>query len=284
MSVTLYSFKNFVGGRWVDAAEGATAEVLNPATGETIAEVPQGTQADVDRAVDAAKQALPEWLETTPQERSEMLLKLADALEANAEELAQLESKNVANPLPAARDEIPVSADNIRFFAGAARVLEGRSTGEYMRSYTSMIRREPIGVVGQIAPWNYPLMMAIWKIAPALAAGNVVVLKPSEITPLSTLRVAELATEILPAGVLNVITGEGDAVGRGIVTHPDVAMVSLTGSVPTGKWIARAAADNLKRVHLELGGKAPAIVLDDADPVQVAAGLRIAGFLNSGQD
>ena len=284
MSVTLYSFKNFVGGRWVDAAEGATAEVLNPATGETIAEVPQGTQADVDRAVDAAKQALSEWLETTPQERSEMLLKLADTLEANAEELARLESQNVGKPLPAARDEIPVSADNIRFFAGAARVLEGRSTGEYMRGYTSMIRREPIGVVGQIAPWNYPLMMAIWKIAPALAAGNVVVLKPSEQTPLTTLRMAQLSEEIFPPGVLNVITGDGEPVGAGIVRHPDVAMVSLTGDIATGKEVARAAADTLKRVHLELGGKAPVLVFDDADPEAVAEGIKIAGYWNSGQD
>ena len=284
MSVMLYSFKNFVGGRWVDAAEGATAEVLNPATGDTIAEVPQGTQADVDRAVDAAKQALSEWLETTPQERSEMLLKLADTLEANAEELARLESQNVGKPLPAARDEIPVSADNIRFFAGAARVLEGRSTGEYMRGYTSMIRREPIGVVGQIAPWNYPLMMAIWKIAPALAAGNVVVLKPSEQTPLTTLRMAQLSEEIFPPGVLNVITGDGEPVGAGIVRHPDVAMVSLTGDIATGKEVARAAADTLKRVHLELGGKAPVLVFDDADPAAVAEGIKIAGYWNSGQD
>jgi 1-pyrroline dehydrogenase len=284
MSVTLSSFKNFVGGKWVDAAEGGTAQVLNPATGETIAEVPEGTQADVDRAVDAAKAALPEWLETTPQERAELLLKLADALDANAEELAQLESQNVGKPLPAARDELPVSADNIRFFAGAARMLEGRSTGEYMRGYTSMIRREPIGVVGQIAPWNYPLMMAIWKIGPALAAGNVVVLKPSEQTPLTTLRMAQLAEEIFPPGVLNVITGDGEPVGAGIVRHPDVAMVSLTGDVATGKEVARAAADTLKRVHLELGGKAPVLVFDDADPAAVAEGIKIAGYWNSGQD
>jgi 1-pyrroline dehydrogenase len=284
MSVALYSFKNFVGGKWVDAAEGGTAEVLNPATGETIAEVPEGTQADVDRAVDAAKAALPEWLETTPQERSELLLKLADAIDANTEELARLESENVGKPMPAARDEMPVSSDNIRFFAGAARMLEGRSTGEYMRGYTSMIRREPIGVVGQIAPWNYPLMMAVWKIAPALAAGNVVVLKPSEQTPLTTLRMAQLAEEIFPPGVLNVITGDGEPVGAGIVRHPDVAMVSLTGDVATGKEVARAAADTLKHVHLELGGKAPVLVFDDADPPAVAEGIKIAGYWNSGQD
>jgi aminobutyraldehyde dehydrogenase len=284
MSVTVSRYQNFVGGKWVDAAEGETAEILNPATGETIAEVPQGTQADVDRAVEAAKAALPEWLETTPGERAEMLLKLADAIDENAEELTQLESQNVGKPVPAARYDMTVSSDNIRFFAGAARVLEGRSTGEYMRGYTSMIRREPVGIVGQIAPWNYPLMMAAWKIGPALAAGNVVVLKPSEQTPLTTLRMAQLAEEIFPAGVLNVITGDGEPVGAGIVRHPDVRMVSLTGDIATGKEVARAAAENLKRVHLELGGKAPVVVFDDADPAAVAEGIKIAGYWNSGQD
>ena len=284
MSVTTSTFQNFVGGTWVDAAEGGTAEIINPSTGDTIGEVPNGTQADVDRAVDAAKAALPEWLETTPGERAEALLKLADALDANTDELALLESQNVGKPVPAARDEIPVASDNIRFFAGAARLLEGRAAGEYMRGYTSMIRREPVGIVGQIAPWNYPLMMAVWKIAPALAAGNVVVLKPSEQTPLTTLRMAQLAGEIFPAGVLNVITGDGEPVGAGIVRHPDVRMVSLTGDVATGKEVARAAADNLKRVHLELGGKAPVVVFDDADPAAVAEGIKIAGYWNSGQD
>src|SRR5438045_1028512 len=284
MSVTVSQQKNFVGGEWVDAVEGGTMEVLNPATGETIAEVPSGTQADVDRAVEAAKNALPEWLDTTPGERAEALLKLADAVEENAEELAELESANVGKPLSYARDEMPVSADNLRFFAGAARLLEGRSAGEYMRGYTSMIRREPIGVVGGIAPWNYPLMMAVWKLAPALAAGNTQVLKPSEQTPLTTLRFAELAAEILPAGVLNVITGDGVPAGEAIVKHPDGRMVSLTGDVETGKVIARTAADNLKRVHLELGGKAPVIVFDDADPAAVAEGIKIGGYWNSGQD
>jgi len=284
MSVTIAQYQNFVGGTWVDAAEGGTVEIINPATGETIAEVPQGTEADVDRAVEAAKAALPDWLETTPGERSGMLLKLADAIDANAEELAQLESQNVGKPLPLSRYEPPVASDNLRFFAGAARTLEGRAAGEYMRGYTSMIRREPVGVVGQIAPWNYPMMMAVWKIAPALAAGNVVVLKPSEQTPLTTLRLAQLAGEIFPAGVLNVITGDGEPVGAGIVRHPDVRMVSLTGDVATGKEIARAAADNLKRVHLELGGKAPVVVFDDADPAAVAEGIKIAGYWNSGQD
>jgi betaine-aldehyde dehydrogenase/aminobutyraldehyde dehydrogenase len=214
----------------------------------------------------------------------EALLALADAVDAHAEELAALESANVGKPRSLAAEELPICSDELRFFAGAARTLHTPAAGEYDAGYTSFVRREPVGIVGQIAPWNYPLMMAIWKIAPALAGGNVVVLKPSEITPLSTLRLAELAAEIFPPGVLNVITGTGDPVGAGIVSHPDVAMVSLTGSVTTGKWIARTAADTLKRVHLELGGKAPAIVLDDADPTQVAAGLRVASFLNSGQD
>jgi 1-pyrroline dehydrogenase len=281
---TITQMKNFVGGEWVDAAEGGTMEVINPATGEVIAEVPRGTQADVDRAVKAAKKAFEEWRDTTPGERAEMLLKLADLIDENAEELAELESRNVGKPLSYARDEMPVSSDNIRFFAGAGRVLEGKSAGEYMRGYTSMIRREPLGVVGGIAPWNYPLMMAVWKLAPALAAGNTQVLKPSEQTPLTTLRFAELAADILPAGVLNVITGDGEPVGAGIVRHPDVRLVSLTGDVATGKEVARAAADTLKRVHLELGGKAPVIVFDDADPAAVAEGIKIAGYWNSGQD
>src|SRR3989449_1529822 len=259
-------------------------EVLNPATGETIAEVPRATAADVDRAVQAAKEALVEWLETTPGERAGLLLKLADAMDEPGEELAELESGNVGKPLSYARDEMPVCADNIRFFAGAARILEGRAAGEYMRGYTSFIRREPIGVVGGIAPWNYPLMMAVWKLAPALAAGNTQVLKPSEQTPLTTLRFAQLAAEILPAGVLNVITGDGVPAGEAIVKHADVRLVSLTGDVETGKIIARTAADTLKRVHLELGGKAPVIVFDDADPAAVAEGIKIAGYWNSGQD
>jgi 1-pyrroline dehydrogenase len=286
MSVTVSSYKNIVGGEWVDSASGETMEVLNPATGEAIAEVPRGTAEDVGRAVEAAKKALPEWLERTPGERGEALLKLADLLDEHAEELAQLESTNVGKPLPAARDEMPVSSDNIRFFAGAARLLEGKSAGEYMRGYTSMVRREPIGVVGGITPWNYPLMMAVWKFAPALAAGNVQILKPSEQTPLTTLRFFQLAAEaeILPPGVINVVTGDGVPVGEAIVKHPDVRLVSLTGDVETGKIIARAAAESLKRVHLELGGKAPVVVFDDADPAAVAEGIKIAGYWNSGQD
>jgi 1-pyrroline dehydrogenase len=284
MSVTTSTYGNYVGGEWVGAVDGGTMEVLNPATGETIAEVPRGTQADVDRAVEAAKKALPEWLETTPGERGEILLELADLIDENAEELAQIESTNVGKPLGVSREEPPVMSDNLRFFAGAARVLEGRSSGEYMRGHTSWIRREPLGVVGGIAPWNYPLMMAIWKVAPALAAGNTQVLKPSEQTPLATLRFAQLAQDVIPPGVLNVITGDGEPVGAGIVRHPDVRLVSLTGDVASGKEVARAAADTLKRVHLELGGKAPVIVFDDADPAAVAEGIKIAGYWNSGQD
>jgi 1-pyrroline dehydrogenase len=284
MSVTVQQLQNLVGGEWVDAVEGGTAEIINPATGETIAEVPEGTQADVDRAVEAAAKAWPEWREVTPAERAELLLKLADLIDEHTDELAQLESQNVGKPLAAAKDEMPVCADNLRFFAGAARILEGRATGEYMTGYTSWIRREPIGIVGQIAPWNYPLMMAVWKVAPALAAGNVSVLKPSEQTPLSTLRLAQLASDVIPPGVLNVITGDGEPVGTGIVRHTDVRMVSLTGDVATGKEIAKAASETLKRVHLELGGKAPVVVFDDADPAQVAEAIKIAGYWNSGQD
>jgi 1-pyrroline dehydrogenase len=284
VATALRSFQNFVGGEWLDAAEGGVEQIVNPATGEVVAEVPKGTEADVDRAVQAAKQAYVEWRETTPGERAEVLLKLADVIDENTDELAQIESQNVGKPLSYAADEMPVCSDNMRFFAGAARLLEGRSAGEYMRGYTSMIRREPIGVVGQVAPWNYPLMMAVWKFAPALAAGNTSVLKPSEQTPLSTLRFAQLAADIIPAGVLNVITGDGEPVGAGIVRHADVRMVSLTGDVATGKEVARAAAETLKRVHLELGGKAPVIVFDDADPAQVAEAIKIGGYWNSGQD
>jgi 1-pyrroline dehydrogenase len=284
MSVAVSQHKNFVGGEWVDSAGAETMEVVNPSTGEVIAEVPSSTAEDADRAVQAAKAALPEWLETTPGERAELLFKLADLIDENTDELAALESKNVGKPLSYAKDEMPVAADNIRFFAGAARVLEGRAAGEYMRGYTSMLRREPIGVVAGIAPWNYPLMMAVWKFAPALAAGNVQILKPSEQTPLSLLRFMELAEGVIPPGVLNVITGDGVPVGEALVKHPEVRLVSLTGDVETGKAIARAAADNLKRVHLELGGKAPVVVFDDADPAAVAEAIKTAGYWNSGQD
>ena len=223
-------------------------EVLNPATGETIAEVPSGTQADVDRAVEAAKQALPEWLETTPQERSEALLKLAAAIEDHGEELAELESQNVGKPLSYARDEMPVSADNFRFFAGAARTLAAPAAGEYGEAYTSFIRREPIGIVGQITPWNYPLMMAIWKIGPALAAGNTVVLKPAELTPLTALEFERIALEAgLPEGVVNVVAGPGSSAGARLVEHPDVAKVAFTGSTEVGAAIAASAASPSSR-------------------------------------
>src|SRR5437879_904699 len=275
----------FIGGEWVSGSGDESQEIINPATGEVIAEVPKGTEADVDRAVKAARKAYAEWFETVPKERSEMLLKLADAILADAEEMANIESTNVGKPRALfLSDELPPCVDNLRFFAGAARTLEGRAAGEYMRGYTSMIRREPIGVVGSIAPWNYPLMMAIWKVAPALAAGNCVILKPSEWTPLSALRMAELAANIFPPGVFNVITGDGEPVGAGIVRHPGVDMVSLTGDVATGKEVARAASQTLKRVHLELGGKAPVVVFDDADLEAVNTWVKIAGFFNSGQD
>jgi 1-pyrroline dehydrogenase len=284
MSTTTTSYKNFVGGEWVDAASGETMEVINPATGETIADVPSCSAEDVDRAVAAANKALPDWLESTPKERSELLHKLADVMDEHAEELAQLESLNVGKPLMASRDEMPFSSDNLRFFGGAARHLEGQSAGEYIKGYTSIIRREPLGIVGGICPWNYPLMMAVWKMGPALAAGNVQILKPSEQTPLSLLRFVQLAQEVIPAGVLQVVTGDGVPVGERLVAHPDVRLVSLTGDVSTGKAIARNASDTLKRVHLELGGKAPMVVFDDADPKAVAEGIRLAGFWNSGQD
>src|SRR5438132_1198197 len=284
MSTTQTQHQIFVGGEWTDAAAGETMDVINPATEEVIAQVPRCGAEDVDRAVAAAKAALPAWLDSTPAERAELLLKLADLIDEHADELAEIESQNVGKPLSYSLDELPVCSDNIRFFAGAARVLEGRSAGEYMRGYTSIIRREPLGIVGGIAPWNYPLMMAVWKIAPALAAGNVQVLKPSEQTPLSLLRYMELAQDAVPAGVLNVVTGDGVPVGERIVTHPDVRLVSLTGDIETGKVIARTAADTLKRVHLELGGKAPVVVFDDADPAAVAEAIKIAGYWNSGQD
>src|SRR5215471_7304722 len=268
MATTVTSYKNFVGGEWVDALSGETMEVLNPATGEAIAEVPKGSEQDVERAVAAAKKALPDWLEKTPKDRMELLLRLADVLEANGEELARLESQNVGPPMWIARDEIPFSADCLRFVAG----------------YTSFVRREPLGIVAGITPWNYPLMMVVWKLGPALAAGNVQILKPAEQTPLTLLRFVELAQEVLPPGVVNVITGDGVPVGDGLVRHPDIALVSLTGDVETGKLIAKNAADTVKRVHLELGGKAPMVVLDDADPETVAAAIKVGGYFNSGQD
>ena len=262
----------------------ATLDVLNPATGDSIGSVPNMSADEVDAVVERAKAALPEWLDATPGERAELLLKLADVISDNAEELAQIESRNVGKPIGLAREEMPFAADNLRFFAGAARNLEGKSTGEYIKGYTSMVRREPIGIVAGICPWNYPLMMAVWKMGPALAAGNAQILKPSEQTPLSLLRFVELAGDAIPEGVLQLVTGDGVPTGERLVEHPDIGLVSLTGDVATGKLIARNAADTLKRVHLELGGKAPMIVFDDADPAAVAEGIKIAGYANSGQD
>ena len=232
----------------------------------------------------AAEAAFPKWADALPRERARALLRIADVIDANRDELGRLESLNVGKPLRFATGEMATCSDNLRFFAGAARTLSGVPAGEYARGLTSLVRREPIGVIGQIAPWNYPLMMAVWKFGPAVVTGNTVVLKPSEQTPLSLLRLLELIEGILPPGVLNVITGEGEPVGAGIVRHPRVRMVSLTGDVATGKEVARAASASLKRVHLELGGKAPVIVFDDADLEAVAAGIRDAGFYNSGQD
>ena len=284
MSVSVTSQKQFIGGEFVDSSSGETMEVLNPATGEVIAEVPRGSAEDVDRAVAAAEKAWGEWQGKTPKDRMELLLKLADVIDENAEELARLESLNVGKPWWVAVDEPGVMSDNLRFFAGAARNLEGKAATEYVEGYTSMIRREPLGIVAGICPWNYPLFMAMWKIGPALAAGNVQIIKPAEQTPLTMLRFVELAQEVIPPGVLQVVTGDGVPVGQALVEHPAVGMVSLTGDVETGKTIARTAADTLKRVHLELGGKAPMVIFDDADPKAVAEGIRLAGYWNSGQD
>ena len=286
MSTTLRRHEMFIGGEWVAGAAGEAQEIINPATGKAIAHVAKGTDEDVNRAVDSARKAFDDgWSDSTPRMRSELLLKLADAIEANGDEFARIESENVGKPLGTTKsEEIPPIVDTFRFFAGAARALEGRATGEYMQGFTSMLRREPLGVVGSIAPWNYPLMMAAWKISPALAAGNTVILKPSEWTPLTALRLAELAADIFPPGVLNVITGDGEPVGAGIVRHPGVSMVSLTGDVGTGKEVARAAASTLKRVHLELGGKAPVVVFDDADLEKVVEWIKIGGYFNAGQD
>jgi NAD-dependent aldehyde dehydrogenases len=284
-TATLTKLQNFINGELVDPADGATEEVVNPATGEPIAEAPLSTEEDVDRAVKAARAAFDEWSTRPPMERSAALLKIADLIEERGDEIADLESADAGKPRNAVlEDEVPVMADNLRFFAGAARCLEGRAAGEYMEGHTSFIRREAIGVVGQITPWNYPLMMAVWKIGPALGAGNTVVLKPAETTPITTLKLAEWCADILPAGVLNVIGGHGDPAGSSLVTHDDVDMVSLTGSPPTGKWIAKAAAETLKRVHLELGGKAPVVVFDDVDMETALETIAGTGYYNAGQD
>jgi betaine-aldehyde dehydrogenase len=276
---------NFIGGEGVEPAEGGSEEVVDPATAEAIAEAPLSTAADIDAAVAAAKKAFPGWATTPPSERARALLRMADLIEERGEEIADLEAADAGKPRAAViEDEISPMADQLRFFAGAARCLEGRAAGEYMEGRTSFIRREPIGVVGQITPWNYPLMMAVWKIGPALGAGNTVVLKPAETTPVTTLKFAEWCGEILPPGVFNAIGGHGEPAGSSLVTHPDVAMVSLTGSPGTGKWIAAAAADTLKRVHLELGGKAPVVVFDDVEMETAMETIAATGYYNCGQD
>ena len=282
MNLTETTQEMFIDGERVAAAEGETEPVINPATGETIGEVAKGSVEDVNRAVAAAERAFPSWAEVSPSQRALALLRLAERLEENAEEMAQLESVNVGKPISAAREEIPFAVDHIRFFAGASRSLEGRAAGEYEPGYTSIIRRDPLGVVGSVAPWNFPLLMGVWKICPALLTGNTLVLKPSEQTPLTTLRLAEMAADLLPDGVLNIITGHGEDVGAGLVGHPRVRMSSLTGDVATGKEVMRAAAGNLKKVHLELGGKAPVIIFDDADIELAVERIREGGYANSG--
>jgi betaine-aldehyde dehydrogenase len=278
--------QNMIGGEFVAPAEGKTEDILNPANGEVIAHAPISTKADVDRAVKAARKAFESWSVTTPAQRQELMLKLADGFQERADEITDWETKDAGKPRQAMFDEeIPPMVDQLRFFAGAARLLEGRAAGEYMEGYTSYIRREPVGVVGQITPWNYPLMMAVWKIGPALATGNALVLKPAETTPVTTLKIlAELCAEIFPPGVCNFIGGHGEPAGASLVTHDDVDMVSLTGSPETGKWIAQHAADTLKRVHLELGGKAPVIVFDDVDMETAMETIAGTGYFNAGQD
>jgi betaine-aldehyde dehydrogenase len=284
MSTSLDVLQNFIDGETVSSS-GDTEAILNPATGEELGRAPITSAEEVDTAVRAARRAFDGWSQATPAQRSQALLQLASSLEEHGEEIARLEALNAGKPLAAVEsDEIPVMVDNLRFFAGAARCLEGRAAGEYMEGYTSFTRREAVGVIGQITPWNYPLMMAIWKIGPALAAGNTIVLKPAETTPLTTLRFAQLAAEILPKGVLNVISGPGEPTGQALISHPEVDMVSLTGSVQTGKHIARSAADSLKRVHLELGGKAPVVVFDDVSMESALETIAGTGYYNAGQD
>src|SRR4051794_940087 len=278
------TLNNFIDGESVAAATGATNDVINPATGEVMAQAPDSAAEDVERAVRAARAAFDGWSTTTPAERSLALLKLADAIEERGDEIAELEADNAGKPLQAVKDdEIGAMVDHIRFFASAARNMEGKPAGEYLEGYTSMIRREPVGVVGQIAPWNYPIMMAVWKLGPALATGNTIVLKPAPNTPLTTLLLAEIASEFLPKGVLNVIAG-GDDAGKTLVAHDDVDMVSITGSVEAGRSVAQSAAATLKRVHLELGGKAPVVIFDDVDMETAMETIAGTGYYNAGQD
>ena len=280
----LQTLRNYINGAFTDAADGRTTEVVDPTTGEVYATAPLSAEADVDAAMAAAAAAFEGWRDTTPSVRQLALLKIADAVEARAEELVAVESKNTGKPLGlTASEEIPPMVDQIRFFAGAARLLEGKSGGEYMEGMTSFVRREPVGVCAQVAPWNYPMMMAVWKFAPAIAAGNTVVLKPSDTTPASTVLLAEIMGEILPAGVFNVVCGDRET-GRLMVEHPTPAMASITGSVRAGIQVAGSAAKDVKRVHLELGGKAPVVVFEDADIAAAVEGISVAGYFNAGQD
>jgi len=276
----------YIGGEWVKSGRGEDEPNIDPSTGETADIVQVGTREDGDRAAEAAQKAYDEvWFDTPPKERSAMMLKLADAMEGDIDTLAKLEAEDVGKPISVSSADIPFIIDNLRFFAGAARHLEGKSSAEYEKGYTSIIRREPLGVTAGICPWNYPLMMAIWKLGPALAAGNTSILKPAEITPRTTLRLAELSQDILPPGVFNVVTGHGSEIGDQLVKHPLVRLVSVTGDTATGKIIgANAAASNVKRAHLELGGKAPVVVFDDADVEKLVESLKFAGYTNTGQD
>jgi len=277
-------FRNFIDGKHVDAASGDTLDIINPATGKVYATSPNSKQADVDAAMKAAERGFETWKESTPSERSLALFRIADAIEARKDEFIAMEVENCGKPVSiTTSEEIPPMVDQIRFFAGAARMLEGKSAGEYMKGFTSMIRREPVGVCAQVAPWNYPMMMAVWKFAPAIAAGNSIVLKPSDTTPATTVLLAEIANQFLPAGVFNVVCGDRDT-GRTMVAHQTPAMVSVTGSVRAGMEVAEAASKSLKRVHLELGGKAPVVVFDDADLAAAAAQISMTGYFNAGQD
>ena len=276
--------RNFVNGEFAESQTDVTSDVVSPVTGQVVAQAPVSSAADVDHAYAAASKAFEEWGQTTPSERQQALLKFADAIEARADEFVRLEAENTGKPFAlTASEELPPMVDQLRFFAGAARVLEGRAAGEYMKGHTSWIRREPIGVVGQVTPWNYPMMMAIWKIGPALAAGNTIVLKPADTTPETTLLLAEIASQFLPAGTFNVVMGDRDT-GRALVEHRTPALVAITGSVRAGAEVARSASRDVKRVHLELGGKAPVVVFDDADLEAAVEGIATAGYFNAGQD
>lgn len=276
--------QNYINGKFVEAVSGATDDIIDPATGQLIAKVPSGGKEDADLAVAAAKAAFETWGNTTPRERSEAIYAMALAIEENITELKVLESQNVGKPVSIIDFEFDLLKDNLKFFAGAARSMSTQGAGEYLEDHTSYLRREPLGVCVGIAPWNYPLNMAVWKFGPALAAGNTFILKPSELTPMSALKLAEITKDIFAPGVFNVVTGQGETLGDALVKHPDVAMVSVTGDVNTGKLIARNASDNLTRVHLELGGKAPVVVFEDADLELTAQTLTDMGYYNSGQD